>query len=115
MLKPLIRLPGTLKFSLIEFYRFQLRLQLRESELNPSEELVLIYFYLYPDPIDRLVKEKHFKSIKSVENYVSKLRNLPVPLLVGKGKQTKVNENFVFYPSSFSIFMDIELLAEESK
>lgn len=110
---PLITLPTPLKLDVIEFYRFQLRLQLRDSMLNPSEETVLVYFYLYENPIEQLVLEKKFKNPKSVENIVSKLRGMPIPLLVGKGNKTRLNEIFNFCPTSFTVTMEVELLTKQ--
>lgn len=94
-----------LSFNEVEFYKFQIGLFLSKVILTDTQKSVLVYFYLYPDPVSKLVIEGLFKSEKSVQNYVSELRKKK--LLVGKGKATKINPSINLKTESFQVTLNI--------
>lgn len=100
------KLSAPLKFDKVDFYKFQLRTYLPRVKLNDTEQAVVVYYYLHENPIQELLKDGVFKSHKSVENYVSRLRKQG--LLVGKGKvKTRVNPQIKFYDEDFEITITV--------
>lgn len=93
-----------LKFNLIELLKLQLKLFL-PHKISDTHRAVLAYFYIYPDPINRLISDRYFKNKPSADNYVSQLRK--DKLLVGYGKDTKVNTSIHLHTESFKVTMTI--------
>jgi hypothetical protein len=99
------RIPTPLIFNTIEFLKFQLGLFITKIALTDTQKTVLVFFYLYPNPVDELVSQKIFKSRKSAENYVSDLRKSM--LLIGKGSDTKLNPAIRLKNDSFELTMQV--------
>lgn len=100
-----INVPEPLLLEEVEFFKFQLNLFIPKSGLNEGQKDVLIYYYLYENPITKLVQDKRFKSEQSCNNYVTYLRKKG--FLVGKGKETKVNPKIKFVGSDFQVKLTI--------
>jgi hypothetical protein len=100
-----IEIKVPLKFGLVDFLKFQLGLTLPNSNLSDAHKTVLVYYYLHSSPITELVKDGHFKSEKSAQNYVSDLRK--PGLLVGKGAKTKVNPRIKLKKEDFTVTLTV--------
>lgn len=94
-----------LALSKTEFYRLQLHFILRGVKLTKSEELLLIYYHMYPNPHERLVDDGVFGNPKSIDNYLVGLRKKG--LILGKHKETRLNPRIKFIDHAFKLTVDV--------
>lgn len=101
----------TLKLDLekIDFYIFQLELILHKKNLNKPKLKVLAYYYLFDNPMEKLVTDGIFVK-KTVENYVSELRSEGI--LVGKGRKQKtvLNPKIRLLDEACNLTIDLNIL-----
>lgn len=96
-----------IKFSTVDSIVFQLGVMFPQTKLTDTHLKCVAYYYLYSDALDKLVEAKVFKNSKSGQNYVSDLRK--AGLLVGKGKETKVNPKIKLQTNDFKVTLTINI------
>lgn len=92
----------------VKFIQFQLDLYLHENlGITDTQKLMIAYFFLYDNPIKKLVQDGHFKSGKSAQNYVSALRKEGI--LIGYKENTRVSPKLQFQMESFRVILNIHV------
>ncbi len=94
-----------LKFKLIDFLVFQLDIALPGLSLSKTHKVILAYYYMYDNAVSKVIEDEVLTSEKSCMNYVSDLRK--TKLLIGKGKETKVNPKIKLQTESFKLNLTI--------
>lgn len=92
----------------VKFIKFQLDLFLPEHfGISDTQKLVITYFFLYNNPIEKLLEDGVFKGEKSAQNYVSALRKKK--LLIGYKSDTRVSPQLKFKLEGFRVIQNIHL------